>query len=515
VPYQEGIIVASGEIRPGVRTPAIQNVLIKDSKIQFGWLNSILLIVYLVILAWMGWYFSKRQKNTNDFFKGGGRIPWWAAGLSIFGTVLSAITFMAIPAKTYSSDWSYFMYNMGIVLVAPLIILLFVPYFRKQNVTTAYEFLEYRFNLATRLIGSLFFILFQIGRMAIVLLLPSIALSIVTGVNVIVCILIMGLVSMIYTSIGGIEAVVWTDVIQVIILLGGALLSLIIISLEISGGLIGIINQGLEQEKFNIINVVFDLKKPVLWTVLVGSLFANLTTYGTDQTIVQRYLSVKSQRAAEKSVWTNALLSIPASLLFFMIGTALFVFYRHYPDQLSISLSEADAIFPWYIVTQLPKGVSGLLISGIFAASMSSLSSSINSAATAYYNDFHQRFGWSSKIPALKIARWASFVAGLLGIVFAVFMATWDIKSLWDEFAKILGLVLGSLGGVFLLGILSKRANGIGALTGIMISAIIQYLVALYQPVHLLLYTATGVISCFLSGWFVSLLAMKLQGVKK
>ena len=212
------------------------------------------MIVYLVILAWMGWYFSKRQKSTNDFFKGGGRVPWWAAGLSIFGTVLSAITFMAIPAKTYSSDWSYFMYNMGIALVAPLIIILFVPYFRKQNVTTAYEFLELRFNLATRLIGSLFFILFQIGRMAIVLLLPSIALSIVTGVNVIICILIMGLVSMIYTSIGGIEAVVWTDVLQVIILLGGAILALVIISLDVTGGLIGIINQGLEQEKFNIFN---------------------------------------------------------------------------------------------------------------------------------------------------------------------------------------------------------------------------------------------------------------------
>jgi SSS family transporter len=413
---------------------------------------------------------------------------------------------MAIPAKTYASDWSYFMYNMGTVLVAPIIILLFIPYFRKQDVTTAYEFLEMRFNLATRLIGSLAFILFQIGRMAVVLLLPSIALSVVTGIDVILCILIMGLISMIYTSIGGIEAVVWTDVIQVIVLLGGALLSLILISFEITGGLGGIIDIGIAQDKFNLFNTIFDLKKPFLWTVLIGSLFANLTTYGTDQTVVQRYLTVKTQKAAAKGVWTNALMAIPATFLFFMMGTALYTFYRYYPDQLSISLNNADAIFPWYIVTQLPLGISGILIAGILAASMSSLSSSINSAATAYHHDFHNRFGWSKRISPLKVAQSASVIIGLLGTFFAVFMASWDIKSLWDEFLTILGLVLGGLTGVFLLGILSKRSNAIGALSGMVVSAVVQYLVAVFQPVHVLLYIATGVVSCFLSGWLISII---------
>jgi len=397
------------------------------------------------------------------------------------------------------------MFNMGIIIVAPFVIMWFIPFYRKLNITTAYEFLEIRFNLATRLLGSFSFILFQIGRMGIVLFLPSIALNVVTGIPIIVCILVMGLLSMIYTSIGGIEAVIWTDVIQVIVLLGGALLSIVVIAQSVQDGLVGIIHAGIEQDKFNIFNTAFDLKQPLLWTVLIASLFTNLTTYGTDQTIVQRYLTVKDQRAASKSVWTNAILSVPASLLFFLIGTALFVFYRQFPTETSLAIQEADAIFPWYIMTQLPQGISGLLIAGIFAAAMSSLSSSINSAATAYITDFHQRFGWGHQEKSLLAAQWASVIVGVVGTLFAVFMASWDIKSLWDEFNKILGLVLGGLGGVFLLGVLSRRASGIGALGGILISAIVQYFVARYQPVHLLMYTATGVITCFISGQVISL----------
>ena len=506
IPYQDGFIIPSGEIRPGVRTTKINFVKVHKVAKSFGALNSFVLFIYIVVLVWMGWFFSKRQKNTNDYFKGGGRVPWWAAGLSLFGTALSAITFMAIPAKTYATNWAYFMYNMGIILVAPLIILLFVPYYRKLNITTAYEFLELRFNLITRLIGSLSFMFFQIGRMGIVLFLPSIALNVVTGIDIFFCILLMGLFALLYTSMGGIEAVIWTDVLQVIVLMGGALLSVILIIVKVPNGFFGIIHTGAAQSKFEILNFVFDLKQPYLWTVLIGTFFANILTYGTDQTMVQRYLTVKNQKAAEKSVWTNAVMSTIATLLFFFIGTALFVFYQNFPQQAAISINEADAIFPWYIITQLPAGLSGLLIAGIFAAAMSSLSSSINSAATAYINDFHARFARTKSLDSLIVAKWASVFFGLAGIVFAIFMATWDIKSLWDEFSKVLGLILGGLGGVFLLGILSKRANGIGALGGIVIASIVQYLVAVYQPVHFLLFTATGVISCYIGGYFVSII---------
>lgn len=472
-----------------------------------GHLNSldiIVIVLYFLALSWMGWYFSKRQKDTNDYFKGGGRIPWWAAGLSIFGTALSAITFMAIPAKTYATDWSYFMLNLTIFLVAPIIIFLFIPFYRKQNVTTAYEYLENRFNLTIRLIGSFSFIVYQIGRMGVVLFLPSIALNVATGIDIFLCIALMGIIALLYTMLGGIEAVIWTDVMQVIVLLGGAILSLTMIILKIDGGFSSIIDIAARNHKFNVFDLSFSLKQPTLWVMLLGGIFANITTYGTDQTMVQRYLTTKTQKEANRSVWTNAILTIPATLIFFFVGTALYVFYQKYPSDLSPMMQNNDAIFPLFIASQLPEGISGLLIAGIFAASMSSLSSSMNSAATAYATDIHFRFGWSKNTNQLKLARIATFVVGISGTLFAFLMATMDIESLWDEFQKVLGLVIGSLGGVFLLGILSKKANSTGALLGIIVSIIVQILVASYQSIHLLAYSATGVISCFVAGWIAS-----------
>ena len=505
VKWGEDIVVPSGEVRPGVRTPEILKITINRDAKHLAILDIVVIALYFLILAWMGYFFSKRQKSTEDYFKGGGRIPWWAAGLSIFGTALSAITFMAIPAKTFATDWSYFMLNMTIFLMAPLIVFWFIPFFRKLNVTTAYEFLESRFNLTIRLLGSLSFILFQIGRMGVVMFLPSIALNVVTGIDIFVCISLMGVVSMIYTIYGGIEAVIWTDVVQVIVLLGGAILSLVLMINTIDGGVSGIFEMAKTNAKFNIIDLDWSLKRPTVWVMLLGGIFANITTYGTDQTMVQRYLTTKTQKEAQKSVWTNAILTIPATLIFFFVGTTLFAFFKNYPNELNPTFENNDAIFPWYIVSQLPTGVSGLLIAAIFAAAMSSLSSSMNSAATSYATDIHFRFGWNKNLNELKLARRATLVIGIVGTLFAFMMATMDVKSLWDEFQKVLGLVIGGLGGVFLLGIFTKKANSTGVLIGIVVSIVVQVLVAIYEPVHLLMYAATGVISCFLVGYIASL----------
>ena len=473
---------------------------------QLGIGDLTVIVLYFGILTFMGYFFSKRQKTTHDYFKGGGRIPWWAAGLSIFGTALSAITFMAIPAKTFATDWSYFMLNMTIFLAAPIIVFVFIPFYRKLNVTTAYEYLEIRFNLLVRLIGSFSFILFQIGRMGVVMFLPSIALNVATGIDIYFCIALMGIISLVYTMMGGIEAVIWTDVMQVVVLLGGAILSLVLIVLAVDGGLPEIITKATDHQKFNVFDFSWSLQQPTVWVMLLGGIFSNIITYGTDQTMVQRYLTTKSEKEAKKSVWTNAILTIPATLIFFFVGTALFVFYQLYPSQLNTDLLNNDAIFPWYIATQLPAGISGLLIAGIFAASMSSLSSSMNSAATAYATDIHFRFKLNKKMGELNLARWATLIIGVVGTLFALFMATLDIKSLWDEFQRILGLVIGSLGGVFLLGITIRKANSKGAILGMAGSIVVQIVLAIYQPVHLLVYTATGVISCFIMGYFGSII---------
>lgn len=497
----------------------ITNTLVKESAITdhskegFSWADIIVIILYFAALLCIGVFFSKRQKNANDYFKGGERIPWWAAGLSLFGTALSAITFMAIPAKAFSTDWSYMLFNVGIVLVAPVIMFIFIPFFRKLDITTAYQYLEIRFNSLIRVICSLAFIIFQVGRMGVVLFLPAIAINIVTGFNIFLCIALMGVFSILYTRMGGIEAVVWTDALQVVILLGGAIFAIFHIVAQIPGGWSEIMTIAIDCSKLNLGDCSFDFTNPTVWTVLIATCFTNLTMYGTDQSMVQRYLTTSSKKAAQKSVLTNALLTIPATIIFFFIGTVLFVFYKTYPTELSPAMENVDAVFPYYIYTKLPKGLIGLLISGIFAAAMSTLSGSMNSAATAFEVDIRPKLfpksvmatGADDKRWELKRAKRTTMIIGVLSLLFAFLMATWDINSLWDEFNTILGLILGSMGGLFFLGMVTKRANAKGALIGMVVSIIVQALVARYTPVYLLLYTTVGFVTCFVVGYVASL----------
>jgi SSS family transporter len=505
--------IISGEIRQGVRTPAILKGHVNVPPSSFGWLNTVVSGIYFLLLLYIGYYFSKRQKNADDYFKGGGRVPWWAAGLSIFGTGLSAITFMAIPAKAYATDWAYIWFNFGVLLMAPIIIYSFIPLFRKLNISSAYEYLELRFNVVLRLIGSVSFILFQLGRMAVVLFLPAIAINVVTGIDIYTCILMMGLFSLFYTLMGGIEAVIWTDALQVVVLLGGAILCLVLMIFHIDGGFPAIIDVAMENNKLSAFDLALDWKTPTLWVVLVGGFFTSLATYGSDQTMVQRYLTTSNEKGAIKSLLTNVWLTLPATFLFFFIGTALFTFFKQHPEKMNFSLSNGDSIFPWYIVRELPNGVVGILICGILAAAMSSVSSSINSAATSYSIDIHFRFFKTTN--ELKLARIATFLIGITGTLIAVFMAGFEIKSLWDVFNKILGLVLGSMSGLFLLGIFFKKASAKGALIGFAGSVIVQIYVASQTNIHLLLYTAFGMVSCIVIGRLASIIFPRIIENKK
>lgn len=504
--WGEDIVIPNGEVRPGVRSPKIW-LATPTSTRGFGTLNYIVLAVYLGALVAMGYYFSKRENTTDDFFKAGGRIPWWAAGLSIFGTQLSAITFMAIPAKSFATDWTWFMMNMTFIAIAPLIVFFFLPFYRRLNVTTAYEYIEMRFNVVVRLAASFMFMLFQFARIGIVLFLPSIALSVVTGIDVWICIAVMGLLSISYTVMGGIEAVIWTDVIQVFVLLGGAILVLFMIPGHVEGGFNGMMTLASDADKLRMFNLHFDFKSPTLWVLILGGLGSNLISFGSDQAIIQRYLTTKDEKDAAKSIWMNTILVIPASVIFFGLGTALYAFFKSHPEALDATMGKADAIFPWFIVTQLPAGIAGLLIAGVFAAAMSSLDSSMNSVATAYTTDFYRRFKPKAKDPeCLTVARWATVIIGLCGMGFALAMATWEIKSLWDEFAKYIGFFGGGLGGLFILAIFTRRANWRGAMVGLLASAIVQFTLKTNDVVHGVLFSATGMISCFVIGYLASLM---------
>ncbi|MEX2015571.1 MAG: sodium:solute symporter, partial [Candidatus Hydrogenedentales bacterium] len=505
VEWQGRIVIPGGEDRPGHRAAVVASAAAAPFVGRFGTVNWVVLGSYFVILILMGAYFSRRQKSTHDYFLGGGRVPWWAMGLSIFGTQLSAITFLSIPARAYSSDWVYVWANAAIVLITPYVVFVVIPAYRRGNYTTAYEYLERRFNYAVRVYGAFIFLLFQAGRMGIVLFLPALALHAVTGLPVTWCILAMGVLATLYTVLGGIEAVIWTDVLQVVILLAGVVVALVVILLRIDTTPADAFAIAVDANKFHMIDWTWDATTTAIWVAIIGNVFGVAYPYTADQTLVQRYLASASEKEAKRATWTNALMSIPATLLFFGVGTALFVYFKTHPQQLDPALPN-DAVFPLFIVQQLPVGFSGLVVAAIFAAAMSSLDSSMNSLATVAIHDFYRRFKKDlSDLKALRAARLMTVVFGVLGTSAALVMAGLDAPSLFDQYLRILNFTGGGLAGVLALGILTRRANAAGAIAGAIVSAATVIYVATYTPLHHFLYALVGFATAFVVGYIASL----------
>ena len=506
-------MLPTGEVRPGVRTPRVLAASERRTTSAFGTLDFVVIGAYFAALIAMGLWLSRRERSTEDFFLGGRRVPWWAAGISIFGTQLSAITYMAIPAKSFATNWAYFLGNMMIATgTAPIIVFVYLPFFRRQKLVSAYEFLERRFDLKTRLTGSAAFLFFQLGRMGIVLYLPALALSAVTGVDVNVAILAMGVLATLYTVLGGIEAVIWTDVVQVVVLIGGALLALVVIAGGVDGGLGGVVADASAADKLRLYDPGWSAATTTLWVVVVGNVFYNVVSYSSDQTVVQRYLTTRTEREAARSIWTNALLSVPVSCLFFFLGTALWAFYRARPERLD-PVGRTDDVLPWFVAHEMPAGVSGLVIAGLFAAAMSSLDSSMNSMATAITTDFYGRAKpGASDARRLRLARVLTVALGVVGTGSAVWMAAYGGKSMLDQYLAVVGLFLGGLGGLFLLGIATRRASGTAALIGFAGSAAVLAWVQGSGRVHFMLYSGLGAVSCFAIGWVAGLGAPAARG---
>ncbi len=484
-----GWYVVMGETKPGVRSNEVwYGKLIPAS--SFGWINWTVVVVYLLAMIGMGIFFMFRAKSSDDFFKASGRIPWWAVSVSIFATMLSAITFMAIPAKTYATDWKYFMMAITILIAAFPVVKYYLPFFRRLNITSAYEYLELRFNKTLRVASSVIFIIFMIARMALILYLPSLALVAATGIDIYTCILLMSLITIIYSSIGGVEAVIWGDVIQGIILMGGALFALFFMIVNTDGSFVEI---ALDKEKFNIINLDFDFTNATFWVVVLGGFATQIISYTSDQTVIQRYMTVKSEKQASKSIITNGVMSIISSITFYFIGTALFTYYQSQPELLDISMPTADSVFPFFIMTRLPVGVAGILISAIFAASMSTVSSNINSIATAYTVDIQPLLKpINSDAQKLRIARYASLISGVIGCLFALMLATWSILSILDWFNSMLGLLTSGLGALFFIGVFFDRIGGRAALIGFVSGTVLLVLITLYTNLSFLMYGFTG-----------------------
>ena len=506
VMWDDQIIIASGEVRPRVRSPIIWAVKPVETTSGFGALNYSVLFGYLLAMVGVGVYFARKNKNTNDYFRGGMHIPWWAAGCSIFATMLSSLTFTGIPSKAFAQDWVYAIGNFMIPVVAIIGVYVALPFYRRIDATSAYEYLEKRFSRPVRLFGSASFTLFHIFRMAVVMSLTGLALAVATPLTPAQSVLLMGVLSIIYCTMGGIEAVIWTDTIQTFVLLGGALLALILLINGTDGGFSGSTNAASTADKFRIANFHWDFTSTqlALWVVIVGAIGQNISSYTADQAVVQRYMTTRDQKAAARSIWTNAFMTIPATILFFGIGTALFAFYRSHPDKLDPSIT-TDQVFPLFIAREMPIGIAGLIVAGIFSAAQSTVSTSMNSTATAIVTDFMRPFNaCQSEQGYLKAARGITMVMGIAGTLLGLVFVDPEIKSLFDAFIKVIGLFMGVLGGLFVLGVLTKRANATGAMAGALVGAGTMLWLWQSTRVNGYLYTVSGITSCFVVGYVVS-----------
>jgi solute:Na+ symporter, SSS family len=312
VKWNDQFVIPSGEVRPGVRSPEVWAGRIEAGKPRFGWVNYSVLAGYLLLVTAVGLLASGHLTTTRQFFRADQSIPWWAAGLSIFATMLSSITFMSIPAQGYSVGWNLFLGSVYVVLT-PLIVAFYLPFFRRLDVTSAYEYLELRFSVAVRMLASSQFMLFQLGRVAVVLFLPSLALSTVAGIDITISIVSVGLLCVVYTMFGGMRAVIWTDAVQTAVLMGGALWALATLIRRIPGGVSEIVAVADQQQRFfGSLDWSWDYTLATGWIIMLGSLFSNLFSFTASQDVVQRYLTTADERTAARALWTNSLLAPPA-----------------------------------------------------------------------------------------------------------------------------------------------------------------------------------------------------------
>ncbi|MDD4019605.1 MAG: sodium/solute symporter [Kiritimatiellae bacterium] len=502
------VLLASGEIQPGIRTP-VCGVGHFVQRRKFHWLNWVVMGLYFGGLAGMGGWFMRKKKSADDYFKGGGRIPWWAAGMSIFAAMFSSISFLAIPALAYMSDWRYWIRCLPFLLLPPLVIGCYLPLFRKLNLTCAYEYLELRFNLACRLFASLAFNVFMVARVAVVAYLPALAVAAATGADVNACIVLVSVLTILYCAFGGIEAVIWSDVVQCVVLFGGALLIFVLLIAGTDGGLSGACETAGRAGKLELFDFAFDLSRPVFWVALISGFVEYFISYTSDQCVIQRYLTTKDTAAAGRGVWLTVPLALVSGVLFFGIGTALYTFYRSQPEQLAVTMPKADSILPVFITNGLPAGVSGLVLAGLFAATITTLAANLNSSATAITNDFFVRLRKAmTDRQQVRTAQCFTLLVGLAGMTGALVLANADIRSAFDQFVKLIGILTGGLACLFMLGIFTRRVGAAAALTGLAVN----YVVCIgldraelsWKP-HLLLYGAIGIATCLVTALAVSL----------
>jgi len=431
------------------------------------WIDYILIIISILGTVYMGIYFSKRQKSSEDYFAGGGGIPSWAIGMSIFATLISSVTFLAYPSAAYKSNWILLVQGLMVPIILVCMIWVIVPLFRRVIGLSTYEYFEKRFGFLARLYSSLAFVLTHFSKMGTVLYLVSLALSSMMDMNIFAVIGVLTFVIIVLTLLGGIEAVIWMDVIQGFLLIGGGIFCLILLLWIPEGGPQRVMEEAIDMKKIGFGPYDIDFTQLTFIVMVVNGIFYAIQKYGTDQTIVQRYLTARNDHEAKKAAYLGVFLSVPVWTLFMLIGSLLFVFYQISGSTLPEGTS-VDAVFPYFIMTELPPGVTGLVLSALAAAAISSLDSDMNCLAAVGVEDYYKRFNPKCTThQKLRVGRILVLVSGLAASIVAVLYVLWEGQGVLGAVFGLYAIFSAGIVGIFLLGLFSRRANKEGLYIGI------------------------------------------------
>lgn len=482
----------------------------------FTVIDLIILVVYLAAVLVAGLFFAKKEMKGKEYFKGDGTIPWWVTSVSIFATLLSPISFLSLAGNSYAGTWLMWFAQLGMLIAIPLTIRFFLPVYAKLNIDTAYHYLELRFgSKALRVLGAFMFIVYQVGRMSIIMYLPCMVLGALTHINVNLLIIIMGVIAIIYSYSGGLKSVLWTDFIQGSVLIIGVTLGCIYLLSSIDGGIGAVFNSFWTEHKFLAPDQpLFDanLLRDSVFLMIFGAGLNTMGSYVSSQDIVQRFTTTTDTKKLNKMMRTNGLLSIFMATIFYLIGTGLYVFYQQHPLP---PAAAQDQIFASWIAFELPVGVTGLLLAAIYAAAQSTLSTGLNSVASSWTLDIQSRISKKelSFAQQTKIGQYVSLIVGIFSVVVVIFLANGSVTSAYEWFNGFMGLVLGILVGIFVLGVFFKRANTFGAFMGFAASSIIMILVKYqFTDVSIWSYSLISIAVSIAVGLLCSWLYEKITG---
>lgn len=460
------------------------------------------IIVFLLFTGGVvafGCSFFKKKGTSEEFTSAGRSLPGWVVGMSIFATYVSSISYLGYPGKAFSGDWNAFVFSLSIPIASYFAARYFVPFYRSQDSISAYSFLENRFGPWARIYASSCYLLTQIARTGSILYLLALPMNVLLGWHIQTIIVVTSVAIVLYSMLGGMKAVIWTEAIQGIILIGGALVCMFILLFDMPGGPVQTFSIAMEDGKFSLGSLGSSLSESTFWVCLIYGIFTNLQNYGIDQSYVQRYHTAKNEKEAKFSALFGGYLFIPVSAVFFMIGTGLYAFYKVHPGILPDGVG-ADYVFPFFIVNELPVGLTGLLIASIFAAGMSTIATSVTSSSTIILTDYYQRFrkhaGNRERMLVLKLSSVGVGVAGIL-VAFA-FMSVQSALDAWWALASIFS---GGMLGLFLLGYISRKARNFDAVLGVVCGVILVCWIVISPFVHANLAIVFGTLLIFLVGF--------------